>query len=600
VLLRVPVALRGGVYGDTAPLPLDQQRRVEHALGLARLFIAIAAFAARSLSSPSSLDPHVQLSSWLLGAYVVFAVTVLGLLRAVPQFRTSFAVAIHSVDVLAAAAATFLTGGTLSPFFVLFFFSLLAAAYRWGFAETVATAGMSVAFLVAEAALAGPVFHGPLVRGAQAPDPLIVRSTYLLVAGVVTGYLTQTERQFRSEAIAIGEIVARADVQAGFNKTMVAVFDAVLRLFDAHRLVLVVHENASDQAFMWEADRASGGSAAVVRSVRLESASLPSYVFAPEAAAWHAVRRGAGTDRWDVVALGRGGSRVNAEPWVFSPEFLAAAGPFDRLMTIGVELGHEWNGHLFLIDPRAVADRFGALALGRRVVRQISPAVYNVYLLHRLRSTAGSIARARLARELHDGVIQTVMGVELQLDALTQGVAKESPAVAAELHRFRAILGQEVVRLREIMQQVRPLALGPDQLVNTMAEFVQRFQRETGIATRFITQLDRVALPPRACREVAQILLEALINVRRHSGARNVFVRMATVNGDCRLSIDDDGCGFPFTGRWSQAELEKGRRGPLVIKERVRSIGGELTIESDPGQGARLEIAVPLLGHGIR
>ena len=114
------------------------------------------------------------------------------------------------------------------------------------------------------------------------------------------------------------------------------------------------------------------------------------------------------------------------------------------------------------------------------------------------------------------------------------------------------------------------------------------------------TQLDRVALPPHACREVAQILLEALINVRRHSGARNVFVRMATVNGDCRLSIDDDGCGFPFTGRWSQAELEKGRRGPLVIKERVRLIGGELTIESDPGQGARLEIAVPLSGYGLR
>jgi signal transduction histidine kinase len=99
---------------------------------------------------------------------------------------------------------------------------------------------------------------------------------------------------------------------------------------------------------------------------------------------------------------------------------------------------------------------------------------------------------------------------------------------------------------------------------------------------------------------VVQILLEALVNVRRHSGARNVFVRLATVNRDCRLSIDDDGCGFPFAGRLSQADLDASRRGPLVIKERVRLIGGELTIESDPGQGARLEIAVPLSDYVLR
>jgi two-component system NarL family sensor kinase len=99
---------------------------------------------------------------------------------------------------------------------------------------------------------------------------------------------------------------------------------------------------------------------------------------------------------------------------------------------------------------------------------------------------------------------------------------------------------------------------------------------------------------------MARIVHEALVNVRRHSGARNVFVRLATVNGDCRLSIDDDGCGFPFTGRFSQADLEAGRKGPLVIKERVRLLGGQLTIESDPGHGARLEIAVPLSSHGIQ
>ena len=153
--------------------------------------------------------------------------------------------------------------------------------------------------------------------------------------------------------------------------------------------------------------------------------------------------------------------------------------------------------------------------------------------------------------------------------------------------------------LRELMHQMKPLELGPHQLVDALEDSVQRFQRETGISARFVTQLDRVALTPRACREMAQILHEALVNVRRHSGARNVFVRLTAVNGDCRLSIDDDGCGFPFAGRFSQADLDATRKGPLVIKERVRLLGGELTIESDPGRGARLEIAVPISAYGI-
>jgi signal transduction histidine kinase len=59
------------------------------------------------------------------------------------------------------------------------------------------------------------------------------------------------------------------------------------------------------------------------------------------------------------------------------------------------------------------------------------------------------------------------------------------------------------------------------------------------------------------------------------------------------LTIEDDGRGFEFSGRFSHAELEEFRRGPLVIKQRVRAIEGELTIISKPGQGARLEIKVP-------
>ncbi len=175
-------------------------------------------------------------------------------------------------------------------------------------------------------------------------------------------------------------------------------------------------------------------------------------------------------------------------------------------------------------------------------------------------------------------------------------LAGDAPHVVSELERLNGMLRQEVITLRELMQQMKPLELDADRLVDALGEFVARFQRETGIRARFVTQLDRVPLSPKACREVARIVNEALINVRRHSGARNVCVRLETVDGSCRLSIDDDGRGFSFAGRMSHAELGATRKGPVVIEERVRLLGGELTIESDPGRGAKLEIAVPLSG----
>jgi signal transduction histidine kinase len=100
-------------------------------------------------------------------------------------------------------------------------------------------------------------------------------------------------------------------------------------------------------------------------------------------------------------------------------------------------------------------------------------------------------------------------------------------------------------------------------------------------------------LPPNTCREVARIVQEALANVLKHSGAENVLVRLGSRKGFWTLTIEDNGRGFEFGGRHDTAALEKSRRGPFVIKERVKAIGGELSIDSRPGQGARLEITFP-------
>jgi signal transduction histidine kinase len=374
------------------------------------------------------------------------------------------------------------------------------------------------------------------------------------------------------------------------------VFDALLHLFDAPRAILVVRENSTGQAFLWEVTRNDDATGPAVRMSRLEPSHLSTYLFAPSHTSWHAVRD---PRRQDLrfVALDKDGRRVSSEWWTVPSQFVSAIEPFEHLLSLGVTAGSDWTGRLFLMNPAVAADKYSAIALGDRVLRHVVPAVHNVYLLRRVRAAASAIERGRIARELHDGVIQTVTGVEIQVAALGLRFADESPGVLQELNRLHITLRQEVARLRDFMQQMRPLEIEPDKLVDALGEYVQRFQRETGIGARFVTQLDRVALAPRACREIARILEEALVNIRRHSGARNVIVRLSAVNGDYHLSIDDDGRGFPFSGRLSQADLDSSRKGPLVINERVRQLGGALTVESEPGRGARLEIAVPVSNH---
>jgi signal transduction histidine kinase len=231
------------------------------------------------------------------------------------------------------------------------------------------------------------------------------------------------------------------------------------------------------------------------------------------------------------------------------------------------------------------------------VMRQVAPALYSVYLVWEFRSRANATERARVARELHDTTIQSLIGIEMQLDVLRR--RSDDSQQAAELDRIQGLLRQEVLNLRELMQTMRPVDIGPHQFLDFIADLVERFSRDTGIAVRFISELREVTLPAATCRELVRIVQESLVNIRKHSGAQSAVARFASQDGLWKLVINDDGNGFPFAGRFTLAELDALRRGPAVIKERVRAIGGDMVIESTPGHGSRLEITIPQKGYEL-
>jgi two-component system nitrate/nitrite sensor histidine kinase NarX len=296
-------------------------------------------------------------------------------------------------------------------------------------------------------------------------------------------------------------------------------------------------------------------------------------------------------DRWTTLALDDNGHQVLVESMAPISK-LRQVRTFDSMITVSFLFGREWGGRVFLFDPSWRGEKQEGLRFLLDLVHQVGPAVYNVYLLHRLRRRAGAAERARFARELHDGAVQSLIAVEMQVDVLRRQVDAGKP-IGAELGRIQGLLREEVLKLRELMQQMKAIEVDAQRLLGVLHDTVERFQRETGIAARFVTELEELDMPQRVCREILRIVQEGLVNVRKHSGARHVLVRLGSSLGKWNLTLEDDGKGFPFAGRYNHDQMDEAGKGPMIIRERVGLIAGELTVESNPGQGTRLEVTVP-------
>jgi len=581
-------------------------RRTERWLATARVSLALASLVA------IWMDPaEIRRSPWaygLLAFYIIQGFFIIIFLRTRQESTPNFRLLVHSADVIWPGLISVFATGQSNLFFLFFVFVLAAAAYRWGLWETVGTAVASVLLLWIESftlinlhfvrwvngLLLLPKLHLPPLQVNTTefePKHLLMRSVYLLVLGFLLGYLAEQQKQLRAEKAVIARTIGRARVEAGVTATIQEISGELLSMYGAKQLVIASQETSNYRVFVGELRRANGQGS--FHWLDPSANDRETYMFESSAVTCYARRSGnryAGD--FSTLGLDREGVRVRD----LNLEFL---GPLEKkydfrsLMTVSFVFGREWSGRIILLDPSLTGDTEEELRFLEELVRQVGPAVYNVLLLRRLRLRAGALERARFARELHDGAVQSLIAVEMQVDVLRRQSPGRPGAVTEELGRIQGLLREEVLKLRELMQQMKTLDVDSKKLLGLLSDTVERFQRETGISARFLSDLDEFNMPQPVCRELARIVQEALVNVRKHSRARQVLVRLGSRNGAWHVLIEDDGCGFPFSGRLAQAELDILGKGPMVIKERVRLIEGELTVESNPGQGSRLEITVP-------
>jgi signal transduction histidine kinase len=419
-----------------------------------------------------------------------------------------------------------------------------------------------------------------------------MRSTYLLVIGLLLGYLAEQQKQLRAEKVLIARILGRARVETGLTGTLQEIVGELLAMYGSKHALITSQETSSQHVFVGEV-RNVDGTQTSFQWLDPAQADRETYLYdCPAETSFVSRNRSNPGKPARLMALDYEGVRLRD----LSPAFLdrfTSKHEFRHVIVVSFVFGREWWGRLFLFDPSLAGDTEEELRFLHELVWQVGPAVYNVYLLRRLRLRAGAMERARFARELHDGAVQSLIAVEMQVDVLRRQSTSDPGAVTSELGRIQGLLREEVLNLRELMQQMKSLDVDSRKLPGFLNDTVERFQRETGISARFLSDLEEFDMPQQVCREIARIVQEGLVNVRKHSQARKVLVRLGSSDSKWSVVIEDDGCGFPFSGRLTQEEMDNEGKGPVVIKERVRLIAGELTIESNPGQGSRLEITVP-------
>jgi signal transduction histidine kinase len=232
--------------------------------------------------------------------------------------------------------------------------------------------------------------------------------------------------------------------------------------------------------------------------------------------------------------------------------------------------------------------------------RQVMADINQFFSKERLERAAIEDDRVRLARDLHDGVLQSLAGSLMNLEALSRLIDEDPQAARKRLQDIGDLIADEQRELRVWISKLKPAAkasmASSVELAEALETLCQRAETQSGLRVHMTTS--RGMIERGLGDEVYNLVKEALSNVRRHAHAQSVDVALQITRDRVHITVADDGAGFPFHGRYDLPTLVQRRLGPRSLKERVASLRGELVLTSSKS-GSRLEMSLPLQSQRV-
>ncbi len=553
--------------------PLAAERRhLERQITYARPILMVLALVDLLEQPPAGRGPHAVL---FVTAYLCVSLV----LAVIQNLQWIGEVRLPLLFDLAALAAFLLLTLSVVAFWFLYLFVALAVGIRWRMRSSVILAGVVTFALLVRTAL-----HGPLAW--ENVLSWIALSTGTFGAGVGVSFLGNRQHRHVAEQEFLTQLTGLLDVDRGMAESLRLILNELVRAFDCDEAILAFRDSELDRIFVW---RLRAGDQSRLSPENLPVTRSDGFLLDhPDASVcWNQL---------DGAGDGFGWNRKDGRPLKDLPRL---PGPMRQ------ELG--WKSVLG-VTLDVAGQPVGRVMLGsahrrllrqdlqwfERIVRHLGSPLQNLFVLRHIRARAIEGERSRISREIHDGILQTLLSVDIQLEVLRRKVPSGTEQAIGGLSSLQQTVRNETEELRRMVTDMRPLRVQSADLVDLMRGFAERFRNESTLALDLLIDSAELQLPDRICRDLFQIYRESLHNVKKHAHASHVVVKLWQNESQVVLVVDDNGEGFSFAGRFTGDELDRLRLGPISIKERTRSLGGVLTVESTPGHGSRLTVEVPL------
>lgn len=514
-------------------------------------------------------------------AYLAYAAVLVLVLRTRFGDGPRWPGATHAVDITLYALVLFVLGGVATPLLGWFLFLLVAATLRWGWRGSLTTGSVAVALHVAVGAGAAGIMRAPGMTPAQFITLALLMGVMTIFVGLVGAYEDWRGGQLARLAAWAGP---DPDNPLLLPNEMLAQTSLVL---EAPRTLLVWEE--ADEPWtefaLWseqriERFREPPGTFGEVVAERVRDTSFFSRDLSARMPVTF-VRAGTGLASWTGMPIDQ---RLRER---FAIRALA-----------GWPLrGEDFRGWLFCLDKPGFS--LQDLTVGDVVADLTAARLSQAYMVRSMRETAVTTERLRLARDLHDGVLQTLTGAALQLQTARRLLGVDARAAEERLSQVQRIIAAGQNDLRFFIHQLgprRPVETGgPVDLKGRVAELAERVRRQWGVPVVVAADPAPLQIPDRLVNDVFLLIHEALVNAARHAHATSIQLALLREPHQLSIAVADDGQGFPFEGRFTLEDLARDQRGPRTLRERVAALNGSLLLETGP-RGSRVQLDVPLDG----
>ena len=316
------------------------------------------------------------------------------------------------------------------------------------------------------------------------------------------------------------------------------------------------------------------------------------------------------------------GARAAAVAWAADEEpgvYSASTTEPDVVLKDGASTLDEWPGEpppaaivRRLGDPRPVSASFRVEQVAGRiffsgvdagaadlmhvvtvVAHEVGNSLGQLYLTDRVRELGIREDRLRFSRDLHDGVLQSLMAIRLELQDIA---ADARPEKADRLFALERALAIEQRELRLFIEGLRPEVSAPAHMgpiAIRLEEMRARLTEERRIPMTLRVEPIDLTLPQAIEQAVRLMIHEGVSNAVRHALPSRVSIEVEAKAAGLKVVIGDDGRGFSFRGRFEHGDLVRLNIGPVSLRERVAALSGQLSVESTP-TGSQVEFVIPL------